>query len=242
MHPLQNPKVRAKYYEEFLQKSIIIESKFKKILKKYFNDQLQRLRENLGEPSSKRKNLVDDIFYFENENKIGLDILFPFLLEILRESGQDTVEFAGLSTFKLTSTIEATLRERAEFFINKMNETTFEKLQTIFIDNLNNAGGGKDLIRKIENLYENTITKSRAGTIARTELQVAIQQGKFAGYKQSGISIKIWVHTYSQQPRNWHEEMDGEEVSIDSVFSNGLRFPGDPQGPAEEIINCNCTI
>jgi hypothetical protein len=36
--------------------------------------------------------------------------------------------------------------------------------------------------------------------------------------------------------------MDGEEVELDEKFSNGLRFPGDPNGAPSHIYNCRCRM
>lgn len=36
--------------------------------------------------------------------------------------------------------------------------------------------------------------------------------------------------------------MDGEVKELDEAFSNGLMFPGDPDGPAEEVCNCRCAL
>ena len=34
--------------------------------------------------------------------------------------------------------------------------------------------------------------------------------------------------------------MNGETVRIDEVFSNGLRWPGDPVGGADNNAECHC--
>jgi hypothetical protein len=42
--------------------------------------------------------------------------------------------------------------------------------------------------------------------------------------------------------RDIHAMVDGDEVPFDRPFSNGLMFPGDPSGSAENVINCRCQI
>jgi len=34
--------------------------------------------------------------------------------------------------------------------------------------------------------------------------------------------------------------MDGETRPFNEPYSNGLMYPGDPGGSAEEVINCRC--
>jgi len=56
-----------------------------------------------------------------------------------------------------------------------------------------------------------------------------------------GLRTKTWV-VNSSQPRDTHLRMDGETVGIRDRFSNGLRWPGDPSGRAEENANCQCSV
>ena len=62
------------------------------------------------------------------------------------------------------------------------------------------------------------------------------------GYKQAGLTTKIWVAVQDGETRDSHAITDGEEKPINMAFSNGLMFPGDPNGSAEEVINCRCVI
>ncbi|MFJ3812278.1 phage portal protein [Streptomyces sp. NPDC090073] len=82
-----------------------------------------------------------------------------------------------------------------------------------------------------------TASQVRAATAA-TELR------SFGGHdaaSASGLLKKIWV-TGGRNPRPSHKAQNGEAVSLDDVFSNGLRWPGDGQGKTEELVNCNCTL
>lgn len=53
---------------------------------------------------------------------------------------------------------------------------------------------------------------------------------------------KIWRTAGDNRVRDSHAAIDGEEVSVDALFSNGLKRPKDPNGRPEEVYNCRCTI
>lgn len=53
---------------------------------------------------------------------------------------------------------------------------------------------------------------------------------------------KTWRHHGSKNPRSSHAAMDGETVGLDERFSNGADYPGDLGLPAEEAVNCHCTM
>ena len=86
------------------------------------------------------------------------------------------------------------------------------------------------------------ISKSRAKTIANNETATAWNTGRYEAYEEIKVPIKIWVHTgVSENPRDEHIAMDGEEKPFDVPFSNGLMYPNDPAGDVEDTINCTCT-
>ncbi|MFC9429259.1 phage portal protein [Streptomyces sp. NPDC056987] len=57
----------------------------------------------------------------------------------------------------------------------------------------------------------------------------------------SGLTRKIW-RTGGANPRPSHKALDGETVSLDDVFGNGLRWPGDSGGETKELVNCKCDL
>ena len=65
--------------------------------------------------------------------------------------------------------------------------------------------------------------------------------GAQEGAKKSKLTTKTWVVT-SGNPRDEHAAINGETVPIRGRFSNGMRWPGDSSGGAENNANCMCTL
>jgi HK97 family phage portal protein len=80
----------------------------------------------------------------------------------------------------------------------------------------------------------------RADQIAQSRVTVVGSMAEHDAAVHSGAHTKTWVT--GRHPRLSHEALDGETVSIDGRFSNGLERPGDPSGNADELANCNCTL
>lgn len=89
---------------------------------------------------------------------------------------------------------------------------------------------------------------NHASTIryARTAVTGAENAGRVDGYKRAqdmGIEMRQqWVATLDGRTRHSHRQLDGEIVEVDGTFSNGCKYPGDPNGPPEEIWNCRCSL
>jgi len=59
--------------------------------------------------------------------------------------------------------------------------------------------------------------------------------------RAGGLRMKTW-RVNSSHPRDEHLAMHGETVGIRERFSNGMRWPGDPAGGAENNANCQCSV
>ena len=87
---------------------------------------------------------------------------------------------------------------------------------------------------------------------ARTSMTAAQNAGRVESYKHAqdmGIEMEQeWLATLDSRTRHSHRKMDGERIPVakdkwhPAKFSNGCRYPGDPQAPASEIYNCRCTL
>lgn len=88
--------------------------------------------------------------------------------------------------------------------------------------------------------------KRRAILTARTAVNGAENAGRVDSYKDArsmGINVKKeWLAVIDGRTRHSHRLMHEEVQDVDEPFSNGCRFPGDPEGEPEEIYNCRCTV
>ena len=243
-HPLRDEGVRRLYWKMMIKRMDNREKKFDKALKEYFNGQRDRIIEQLAPAKMRyfRKAQMDELLRIELEVKIGKRQFVPLVTELLKQAGIDAMELAGSTyEFNLTAEIQSWIENRADIFLRTINETTLEKLSAEFAASLIAEEGREALINRIQETYGG-IKKSRAGLIARTEVHNSTQYGTMEGYKQGGLTTKIWVAVLDSATRDTHAMVDGEEKPLNVPFSNGLMFPGDPRGPAGEVINCRCVI
>ena len=89
---------------------------------------------------------------------------------------------------------------------------------------------------------EVNIEKARARTIARTEINGAKNDVAFHTIQDLGIEKKQWSSSEDMRVRPSHASVNGEIVGINEYFSNGLLYPCDPDGPADEVCNCRCSV
>lgn len=98
-------------------------------------------------------------------------------------------------------------------------------------------GMADDLQNRITTMNRNSAI--RTARTAVTGAQNAGRMDSYAAAERMGIKLKKeWMATLDSRTRHSHAMLDGEKVDQDKKFSNGCRFPGDPQGPPWEIYNC----
>ena len=92
---------------------------------------------------------------------------------------------------------------------------------------------------------------AKTDKIARTETGIATMTGKEAAGRDMNQVLgddfkvtKTWIAILDGRERTSHGRrgVHLETVDRDKRFSNGMRYPLDPSGPAEERINCRCDM
>lgn len=132
-----------------------------------------------------------------------------------------------------------------------------QQLEREFRQSLVNHEGTKGLVRRLQNVCE--MSASRARTIAQTESTRASNGQRYAEAideyltafdkavrnhrKRPPKPVFQWVDPkVAKVPRSHHVAISGSKKAIGEEFLPSLHYPGDPQAPASEVINCHCYI
>ena len=131
------------------------------------------------------------------------------------------------------------LRDMCRVRANWVNQTTKRELERALELE---AAGAEGLMATPEGVFQNAVenrTKSAGNAIA------AAVDGWSAieAVRQSGVEDvrKRWVVT-SSNPRKSHAAMNGVTVGVNERFPNGMDWPGDWSGGADEVCGCQCEI
>jgi HK97 family phage portal protein len=118
-------------------------------------------------------------------------------------------------------------------------------IQAIYINNqtrdaVTGALREVDPLKAVKDLFASAITvwavRQAIGAVT-----TASNFGSYEAANAGNLRQKRW-RVNSRNPRDSHQAMNGETVGIRDLFSNGLRWPGDPRGSAEDNANCQCTV
>lgn len=89
----------------------------------------------------------------------------------------------------------------------------------------------------------------RVDRITNTVVVGAFEAGTLSSWQATGITGKSWISARDERVREDHDTRAHPELTrvipLEQSFVVGgapLLFPGDPEGPASQIINCRCTM
>ena len=123
--------------------------------------------------------------------------------------------------------------------VTGITETVRRNLREQIGDAVVEGGGVKEVQNAVRSVFK--VSLARSLTIARTEVGGATSRATFIGMGEAGVQKLEWVSAGDELVRESHR-IDGEVVAVGEEFSNGIRFPHDPEGDAEDTINCRCDI
>ena len=205
------------------------------------------------------KDMVDETTKrLANVNEIALAYVndqTPDIYAINYNQAKETADSVGIK-FNLVdeSTVKRLVRDgdielpQKKVDIPKDQRWNTKKLNSAVLQGILQGEDMKSIAKRILPVVD--YNRKAAIRNARTLVTGAENRGRNDSYKQlsnEGLYMnKVWMATPDGRTRDWHIDMDGQEVSVDDSFVDGLgnllEYPGDPGGAPESVYNCRCTM
>lgn len=146
------------------------------------------------------------------------------------------------------ASVDRLLRGRANQLAGQVTDQTYKEIIGALTEGVNAGDGISALTSRVQKVFDNA-DRVRAQTIARTEVQGAVNGAQLAygaALPNATELEKEWLATPDDRTRESHKAANGQRVPLGQPFDLGpehakLMYSGDPQGPPEEVINCRCT-
>lgn len=259
---------KMKAWQDFDTKAKGKESLFitsiKKIAKRQASDILEKVKELKEVNDATINNLCNDYFTNSVDEAVKRG-LYKAWTETMAEGRNNAKKIMG-SKKDITSIDDITLTNEAfNQWVEKygllkakeINQTSKKNLLKAYrkalaegienglsIENIKN-----ELQLESEKVFAE-LSNTRAYLIARTESGASMNIGQVATYKATGIEKKQWLATYDDRTRESHFLMMDKIANIDETFEvertdggiDNMLYPLDPNGSAENVCNCRCTI
>ena len=206
------------------------------------------------------KKQIDQYFKNGNLNDIKDDPVINALEQLYKKVG---VQWAGKTDRQIRIDLKLPrqsfsarfsrllIRQFGPEILNKSNDitnTTKDRIRSILVRSVKENLTLDEVAREISN---DQINRNRARTIARTETIRAANASALLNVEDKGYLVrKQWLSVIDKRTRDDHRELDMKIVDKNGSWrftdKNGvtqtLKFPGDPDAPPEQTINCRCTM
>lgn len=193
-------------------------------------------------PGTSVRMAVDDVFDPVFWTEQTRDALNGFLTGVWLDGAHRTLSGIGVGFDVFDTRVLSEMSGRLDVLADRVTATTRAVLQAQLLQGGVAAGESiEHLVERVQSVF-NGLSTYRATTIARTETVGGFNAASHVAAAASGLVVqRRWLATADDRTRPAHIAVDGEVVrGPDTPYSNGLRYPGDPSGPAAETVNCRC--
>ena len=109
----------------------------------------------------------------------------------------------------------------------------------VLLQGVDGGLGTREIGRNLRTVIDDISSKQAEG-IARTEVNSASNRGNFLAMEEADVEFVQWVAAQDTRTRSDHLAHHGLVVKRGERFPNGLRYPGDRDGPVGSWVSCRC--
>jgi hypothetical protein len=156
----------------------------------------------------------------------------------------DTAVSSGLSFPGFPVATQSFLDSYIPKIVEDINTSTRKMILTQISNGIEAGDTLKHIATRIRSVYSN-FSDARAYRISQNETGMIASLSEHDMFAALPIDknrlFKTWHNAQDDRVRDLHE-IESETVTFNEKFSNGLRFPKDPEGDPENVINCRCYV
>jgi SPP1 gp7 family putative phage head morphogenesis protein len=237
----KNPKIKS-FSDNFIRIEGVMEKVLRSKLKKFFYNQraeiLKILNENKDFDTNSAMFLGKLGQIFDDSKQIIIEYVEPTYIESSKQATELAYKYLGVEKeFVVNPKI---LNDRLNK-IKRVNDTVYKNLKNNLSSGISEGETISELSKRVKEFYNTLYNPSHQylEKIARTETSSLMNGTQFEVYKEEGVNQKQWIS--EPDARDGHN-IDGEVAPVNSPFSNGMMYPGDPSAGPEMVINCRCSI
>ncbi len=185
----------------------------------------------------------------------------PVMTGVITDQGKRWAADLGMKFDVRNFFAEDWFDEYTLVFAQQINETTLDELGNVFKQAQAEGWSVPEMQKHLTTLfgqwsqgnvtpedfewYTSRMPPYRTEMIARTETIRSSNAGSQELFNEWGVKQHEWLATRDDRVRDDHLAADGQVRDIDEPFSVGgydAMYPGDPNLPPGESINCRCTV
>lgn len=188
--------------------------------------------------------IVNDLLpdFNEYDEELG-SIVLPIFQEVFEISLKNINEAMNTNVSMATARANAVIGNKL-IKIKELNDTIRDQLvndiRPIIQDAVNRGDAyetvAEALASEVKNIFNNA--RRRTATVARTEINGVNSSARWETMKEVGVEKHQWIST--RRIRQSHIDIDLTIKELGEEFLPNLKYPNDPDGPPEEVINCSC--
>jgi len=248
--PEMNKAYRAKRWKDVTDKVRPVMGKLRGRLRTYFRDVEKKVNRELMKSADGKsiKAIEDEIDPAAVAAVVNADKLIEIVTDFITDGAKLGYESVLETSLDLVPQRVLQYVKGRGGMIREVAENARADIQSAVEDAIREAVEGGYSEREAANVLQEKLKgkmsniDKRTRTIARTEVHSAFSEGRFEGMDETEPDRKIWISARDEDVRHSHEMLDGTIVGWNEKFPNGLSRPLDPEGPAEEVINCRCIM
>ena len=235
----------------FIQVQAPHEAAMRKAYRRWVAEQRRQTLERFDQAAGLKAEIIDLVAVLpdpdEGGNRLG-EFVRPTFTKATEDIYGFTLDDIGIATFEVDDTrIQDFWRTRERVFKRTIPTTARTNLFNALTEGVSAGETVQQLRQRVGQVYDVAGSHFKTLQVARTETAGLMNGVRDTMFEAQGFQLHEWVSAGDEATRSDHRAFDGIGAKprgfnfLEVVAGSGvLRHPGDPDGPAGQVINCRC--